>query len=99
MLLTPRVVGALAGHPAAAAFAVEVLRVHRRYALEIVASFRLCPFVAGSRGSEADSAFGDFCVVLDRELDVQHTAASALSLVPGVVHLVFPLVKVAPPEF
>lgn len=106
-----RVLGALAGHPAAAAFAEEVHRVHRRYLHEVVAAFALCPHVKppGVRGpgapgaeglpSDGDAAFGAFVVMLDREPDVAATAAAARAITDPVAHLVFPLVTLAPPPF
>ena len=62
--LEPMVRGKLASHPEATAFAAEVLRVHRRYATEIVQAYALCPFTR-----DVDVAFGKFCVMLDREPD------------------------------
>jgi hypothetical protein len=81
----PRVRGSLADRPAAAALAREVQRVHLRYAIEVVATFRLCPFLR-----DPETAFGDFVVVLDRELDLDRAEAAALEVESSVVHLVFP---------
>jgi hypothetical protein len=106
-----RVLGALAGHVAAAAFAEEVHRVHRRYLHEVVAAFALCPHVKppGVRGpgapgaeglpSDGEAAFGAFVVMLDREPDVGATVAAARTIAEPVAHLVFPLVTLAPPPF
>lgn len=77
--------GALASHPQAPAFAAEVQRVHRRYANEVVGSFRLCPFFR-----DAESAFGRFCVVLDAVPAVDE-ALRAATAGEGVAHLIFPL--------
>lgn len=100
----PRLVGALANHPAAAAFAAEVQRVHRRYALEAVGAFGLCPHV-GARGDEpdadrhVDSAFGTFVVFLDRDPPHDSVVAIATELGTSVSHLVFPLVDGDPAAF
>ena len=69
--LSPLVFGSMREHPAAAAFAREVVRVHRRYATEIVAAHRLCPFVR-----DVDVAFGRFCVALTTEIDLTEACAS-----------------------
>ena len=89
----PVLAGRFASHPLAAALAVEVARVHHRYAHEIVASYRLCPFI-----SDTVSAFGRFCVVLDREPCVA-TAVIEATVEPGVVHLVYPLCAWDVPTF
>jgi hypothetical protein len=90
--------GTLSGHPLAGAFAREVFRVHRRYAVEIVAAFELCPFVR--RGDDAAvAAFGRFAVVIDRELNRDAACRIALSSPGGVVHIVYPLVASTPSEF
>ena len=39
------IAGELREHPASAAFAREVRRVHHRYAVEVVGAHRLCPFL------------------------------------------------------
>jgi hypothetical protein len=90
--------GKLSTHPLGGAFAREVFRVHRRYAVEVVAAFALCPFVR--RGDEAAvAAFGRFAVVLDRELDRDATCRIALSSPGAVVHIVYPLVSSTPADF
>ncbi len=103
-----RVHGSLASHPAAEAFAREVHRVHGRYLREVVAAFALCPHVkpggAASRGAtdvpgEGEAAFGAFCVLLDREPDLEATLATALALSEPVAHLVFPLIALGPAPF
>lgn len=90
----PVVTGALAGAPGAGALAREVHRVHRRYALEVVKAYGLCPFVR-----EADAAFGTFVVVLDREPDVATAVAASLAATSSVVHLVYPLIATPPRPF
>src|SRR5215471_8985480 len=90
--------GALGRHPMAEAFAREAFRLHRRYAIEIVSAFRLCPFVR-SGGDAVEAAFGRFCVVLDRELDAARACRVAMQAPEGVVHLVYPLVQVSPASF
>ncbi len=81
----PELAGALAGEPHAAEFARIVESVHHRYAREVVLAYGLCPFL-----HDPESAFGRFCVVLDRE-PVIETAAAIVLTAPGVVHLVYPL--------
>src|SRR5207249_3431375 len=44
-VLAPLVRGSLCAHPLALPFAQEVAHVHRRYAAEVVAANRLCPFL------------------------------------------------------
>lgn len=80
------VAGALAGHPRALELARAVHAIHLRYAREIVGAYELCPFM-----NDPESAFGRFCVVLDRSLDVL-SARDLVLAAPGVVHLVYPLI-------
>jgi len=82
----PVVAGALAGDPRAGEFARIVESVHLRYAREVVLAYELCPFL-----HDPASAFGRFCVVLEREPDLA-TAVELVLAAPGVVHLVYPLV-------
>lgn len=84
--LEPLIRGRLATHPAAPAFAAEVLRIHRRYATEIVQTYGLCPFVR-----DVDVAFGRFAVMLDEELDLDAAREAVLAAQNPVVHVVFPL--------
>ena len=81
------IAGELAEQAVARAFAREVRRVHHRYAEEVVGAFSLCPFM-----KDASTAFGCFCVMLERE----PVLASALEQIQRadmqVVHLVYPLV-------
>jgi hypothetical protein len=86
--------GALRDHPAAAALAREVRRVHHRYAVEVVAAHRLCPFLR-----DPDTAFGRFCVMLDREPSLAPALAAVLEAGARVVHLVYPLVDVGVAAF
>jgi hypothetical protein len=92
--LEPLIRGRLATHPAAPAFAAEVLRIHRRYASEIVQTYGLCPFVR-----DVDVAFGRFAVMLDRELDVDAAREAVLAAHNPVVHVVFPCVLPPPNVF
>ncbi len=85
MVDAPVLAGSLAALPLAREFAEVVRRVHHRYATEVVGAFALCPFM-----NDPESAFGRFCVVLERELDVP-TATGLVLAAPGVVHLVYPL--------
>ncbi len=80
-------VGELADHPAARALALEVRRIHDRYAREIVQGYGLCPFLR-----DADTAFGCFCVVLDREPSADSATRAVLEASSDVVHLVYPLI-------
>jgi hypothetical protein len=81
----PIVAGELAAHPLARAFALEVQRVHHRYAVEVVGAFSLCPFM-----NDPESAFGRFVVMLDREPAVASARDQVLAA-PGVAHLIYPL--------
>jgi hypothetical protein len=85
--------GAFAQSPIAAAFAGEVRRVHGRYAREVVAEFRVCPFLR-----DIETGFGRFCVVLDRQPDVERAVQLALAG-DGISHLVFPLATVGATTF
>lgn len=87
-LSEPVIRGALAGHPAAPAFAREVQRVHHRYATEVVGAFRLCPFM-----KDPDTAFGHFCVMLDGAPSPEGALAAVLESTSSVIHLVFPCVR------
>jgi hypothetical protein len=90
----PTLLGTLAAHPVAAAFAAEVQRVHRRYANEIVGAFRLCPFM-----KDADTAFGRFFVMIDRTLDVAAARDAVIGAKSSVVHLVYPRTLAEPTVF
>jgi hypothetical protein len=87
--LAPLLRGSLQGHPVAIPFAAEVLRIHRRYAGEVVAQNRLCPFLR-----DLDTGFGRFCVMLEpRELDVDDALDAVLSSTTSVVHIVYPCTR------
>jgi hypothetical protein len=86
-LSTPLVRGALAYHPEAAQFAAEVRRVHGRYADEVVARYRLCPFMR-----DAETGFGSFCVLLDPEPVLETAVAAVREAGSAVVHVVFPCI-------
>lgn len=91
----PLLHGPLAGHPVAARFAGEVHRVHRRYAAEVVAANRLCPFLR-----DVETGFGAFVAVLDPgEPDVEATVAAIAAADNPIIHVVFPLVRPAPSAF
>lgn len=83
--LAPLIRGSLQAHPLAERFAVEVHRVHRRYASEVVAHNQLCPFLR-----DVDTGFGRFCVMLDVEPDVPTAIAAVLAAGTSVIHLVYP---------
>jgi hypothetical protein len=82
------VAGALSDHRSARAFATEVHRVHHRYATEVVGAFSLCPHM-----KDPDTAFGSFCVVLDREPALDDAVAQVVGAGASVLHLVYPLVE------
>ncbi|HSN97465.1 MAG TPA: hypothetical protein VLS89_04170 [Candidatus Nanopelagicales bacterium] len=86
--------GEFASHPAAARFAAEVARVHRRYAEEVVARYQLCPFLR-----DTVSGFGRFCVLLDREPQLETTLSAAREADSAVVHLIFPCVRTPAQRF
>ena len=84
--LEPMIRGKLGSHPQARAFAAEVLHVHKRYAAEVVQAFSLCPFTR-----DVEVALGKFCVMLDREPDLDATRAYVVEAKSPVLHVVFPL--------
>jgi hypothetical protein len=86
--------GPLSPHPRAQEFAQQVLRVHTRYASEVVFAFGLCPFM-----KEAETAFGRFYVMLDHSLDVAATVEAVTSAASPVVHVVFPCANPAAAVF
>ena len=90
--LAPLIRGSFQDHPLALPFSAEVLRVHRRYASEVVARNQLCPFLR-----DVDTGFGRFCVMLDVEPDVPSALATVLAADSAVIHLVYPL-HAAPPS-
>jgi hypothetical protein len=92
--LEPVLRGALAGHPVAKAFAAEILRVHTRYAVEVVDAFSLCPFM-----KEPETAFGHFCVMLDTTPDPKATLDAVLEAKSSVIHVIFPCIDVPPVPF
>jgi hypothetical protein len=92
----PLLRGPLSDHRLAARFAEEVHRVHTRYAAEVVAANRLCPFLR-----DVETGFGRFCVVLDpqEEPDVAAAVEVVLAAASPVIHVVYPLVRPAPSTF
>jgi hypothetical protein len=93
--LAPLLRGCLQAHPVAAPFAAEVLRIHRRYAEEVVAQHRLCPFLR-----DVETGFGRFCVMLEpRELSLDDALDAVLSSSTAVIHLVYPCLCPPPPVF
>lgn len=93
-MLDPVLQGALADHPKALAFAAEIMRVHRRYAGEVVAAHHLCPFL-----KDVDTGFGTFCVIVDREPSIETVIAAIMRAPTPIVHVVFPLFHPAPSDF
>jgi len=76
-------------------FAAEVHRVHRRYAGEVVAANRLCPFLR-----DIDTGFGTFVAMLDPgELDVEATVEAIVAADNPVIHVVFPLIRLPSSPF
>jgi hypothetical protein len=92
----PLVRGPLSTHPLAARFVEEVHRIHVRYAAEVVAVNRLCPFLR-----DVETGFGRFCVVLDprEEPDVATAVEVILEAASPVVHVIYPFVRPAPSTF
>ncbi len=87
--------GPLAAHAAALPFAAEVHRIHRRYAGEVVAANRLCPFLR-----DVETGFGSFIAMLDPgEPDVDRCVAAICAAESPVIHVVFPLVRPVPSLF
>ncbi len=92
--LQPLLFGPLRGHPAAIPFAEQVVRVHRRFAVEVVAAHRLCPFV-----KDPDVAFGRFCVGLTERTDVDEAKGVFTRAENPVLHIVYPLIRGVAGEF
>lgn len=92
----PLLRGPLATHPKAANFAAEVHRIHLRYASEVVAANRLCPFLR-----DVETGFGVFVVMLDPrpEPDVEATVEAIRAAANPVIHVVFPLIRPAASMF
>ncbi|MEM9691768.1 MAG: hypothetical protein AAGA56_04440 [Myxococcota bacterium] len=77
------------GHSRAHAFAEVVREVHHRYATDVVGAYALCPHM-----KDPQKAFGRFCVMLTRRLDVDAAVAEVLAAAGEVTHLVYPLLEV-----
>lgn len=92
--LTPLLRGSLRDHPLAARFAEEVLRIHKRYAAEVVAQNRLCPHL-----KDVETGFGRFVVVLDTVPEVDVAVEAVLSAETTVIHVVYPCVRPSPSDF
>jgi hypothetical protein len=91
----PFLCGPLAAHSAACRFAAEVHRIHRRYAAEVVAANRLCPFLR-----DVDTGFGAFVVMLDPgEPSVEAAILAVRAAGNPVIHVVFPLIRPLPSLF
>ena len=69
--LIPLLFGSLRDHPAAAPFAREVVRVHKRYATEVVYGHRLCPFLR-----DVNKDFGRFCIAMPERPDLDEARAA-----------------------
>jgi hypothetical protein len=96
MAILPLVRGPLSTHPLAARFVEEVHRIHVRYASEVVAANRLCPFLR-----DVETGFGRFCVVLDprEEPDVRTAVEVVLEAASPVVHVIYPFIRPVPSAF
>lgn len=92
--LVPLIYGPMRDHPAAAGLAREVVRVHKRYATEVVYGHRLCPFLR-----DIDSGFGRFCVAMTRRIDVTEARDTFVAADSQILHMVYPLIPTEPPEF
>lgn len=92
--LQPLLFGPLRAHPVAVPFAAEVVRVHKRYAVEVVAAHRLCPFLR-----DPDIAFGRFCVVLARDPALSDACEAYRSADNPVLHIVYPITSAPASDF
>ena len=80
------IAGALAGHAEAEPFVAEVCALLHRFATEIVAAHKLCPFL-----HNVDNGLGAVCVVLDAEPRIEEALAALRATEASVVHVVYPL--------
>lgn len=92
--LEPLLFGRRSAHPLAIPFSREVARVHKRYATEVVAAHRLCPFVR-----DVDVAFGRFCIGLTDRADLAEATDVFRRAESAVLHIVYPLVRAVTPDF
>lgn len=81
-----RVFGELAEHPLADEVASKSHALLVRYTTEVVAAYRLCPFL-----KTVGSGLGAVGVMMDVKPDVERAVAAILELSEPVVHLVYPL--------
>ncbi len=89
-----RVYGAHAGHPRARELAAQVHELLFRYAAEVVAAYKLCPFL-----HNVDTGMGAVGIVLDVEPNVETGVAAVEDLGANVLHLVYPLQRAGSPAF
>ena len=82
----PKRAGRLADHPLAAEFADVVHRIHRRYAVEVVAAFDLYPHL-----KDVETGFGELTVVIDPTLDTDLLLTIARGAAVSVSHVMYPL--------
>lgn len=92
--LIPLLFGSLRDHPAAAPFSREVVRVHKRYATEVVYGHRLCPFLR-----DVNRDFGRFCIAMTERPDLDEARAAFIRAESAIIHMVYPLVTTAAPDF
>lgn len=92
--LIPLLFGPLRDHPAAEAFSREVVRVHKRFATEVVHGYRLCPFLR-----DVNKDFGRFCIAMTLCPDLDEARDAFVQAENAIIHMVYPLVPTAPAEF
>ncbi len=92
--LIPLLFGSFRAHPAAEAFGREVVRVHKRYATEVVYGHRLCPFLR-----DVNKDFGRFCIAMTERPDLEEASAAFVQAESAIIHMVYPLVTTPAPEF
>ena len=92
--VVPLLFGALREHPIARDFAAQVVRVHKRYATEVVANHSLCPFLR-----DVETGFGRFCVAMTPRVDLAEARDAFVQAESAVIHMVYPLAQTPPSEF
>lgn len=89
-----RVFGAGASHARAGELARQVHELLFAYAREVVAAFKLCPFL-----HNVDTGMGAVGVVLEKKPQVETAVAAMLALDTQVVHMAFPLFEGGSSDF
>ncbi len=80
--------------PRAASASAAAYRALRRYVNEVVAAFKLCPFL-----HDPATGLGKVGMVLDREPDLETSLAALVELGGPVIHLVYPVTTMSAHEF